>query len=511
MAYLLGVDFGTGGSKACLTDIDMNQLAYSYQEYPILTEKLDYSEHDPVLYWKSFCKNVHACIKNAGIDAREIVCIALSSAMPSMVVTDKDGNSLGRAINMLDHRAKKEASSIIAQYGMDGYFEITANRLEDHPSIVNLLWIKNNEPERYRKIAHVHSIDSYISYLLTGVHNINSSNAMFFGGYSIPEKKFNNKFLEDIGLNPNIFPQVTDCTTIIGTVSQHVAEETGLAPGTKVLSGQTDCNASWLGAGATKSGDIQMNLGTCGNMGIIMDSPNFSPLMINWPYTIPQTYVSVPTTQTGGVLMRYVRDNFSPLERATESITGVDAYDLLNREAETVRPGSEGLVVLPYLMGERTPIWDNYAKGTVFGLSLRHNKRHLVRAMMESVAYALYHNFEILLKHVEKINCPIVLNEGGAKSMLWRKIITDVFNVPTVLVKHRTGAPYGDCLLAGVGCGLIDSFDSVHSKVEYIHLMEPDAHHHEIYMDYYAIYKNLYLCLKDQFVELDKVNRRHLE
>lgn len=509
MRYLLGVDFGTGGSKACLTDSELNQLAYSYQEYPILTEKLDYSEHDPALYWQSFCKNVQACIHQANVDPRDIEAIAISAAMPSMVVTDRNGNALGRAFNMMDRRAKEEAAQIIERYGMEQYFKITSNRLEDHPSIVNLLWIRAHEPERYARIAHVHSIDGYIAYLLTGVHNVNASNAMFFGGYRIAEGRFDEAFLSDLGLNPDIFPPVRNCTEIIGVVSERVAAEVGLAPGTKVLSGQTDCNASWLGAGATKPGDIQMNLGTCGNMGVILDQPNFLPTMINWAYTIPGTYITVPTTQTGGVLMRYLRDNFSQLERATESLTGVDAYDLLNREAESVPPGSDGLVVLPYLMGERTPIWDAHAKGTIFGLSLRHGKRHLVRAMMESVAYALYHNFETLYGHVGRLHYPIVLNEGGAKSVLWRRIITDVFNIPTVLVKRRAGAPFGDCLLAGVGSGLIESFDFVRAKTEYIHPMEPDANAHEIYMEYFQIYKNLYLCLKEQFLALERVNCRH--
>ena len=511
MRYLMGVDFGTGGSKACLTDTEMNQLSYSYQEYPILTDRLDYSEHDPDLYWSSFCYNEKNCIQQAKVDPRDIRAIAISAAMPSMVVTDTEGIVLGRAINMMDRRAKREAAEIIERFGLEGYFNITSNRLEDHPSITNLLWIRNNEPERYRRIAHVHSIDGYISYRLTGVHNVNRSNAMFFGGYNIREGRFDDEFLRAIGLDPAIFPKVTDCTEILGTVSECICAETGLCPDTLVLSGQTDCNASWLGAGATRPGDFQMNLGTCGNLGVVLARPDFHSASINWDYTVPGTYVSVPTTQTGGVVMRYLRDNFSQLEQATEALTGVDAYDLLNREAEAISPGSEGLVVLPYLMGERSPLWDSNAKGTVFGLSLRHGKGHLVRAMMESVAYALYHNFEIISSRTEKINYPMVLNEGGAKSVLWRRIITDVFNIPTVLVKRRTGAPYGDCLLAGVGAKLITNFDVIREKTEYIDQMDPDPEAHRIYMDYFGIYKDLYLSLKEQFVRLEEVNRRHLK
>jgi len=509
LKYLLGIDFGTGGSKACLTDSQLNPMAYAFREYPILTERADWSEHEPEDYWRTACENVRECVRKAGVHPRDIAAVAVSAAMPSMVLTGEDGRAVGRAFNLMDRRAKAEAREVLDRIGPEKYFAITANRLEDHPSIVNLLWIKRNEPERYRRIRRVHSIDGYITHRLTGVHNVNRSNAMFFGAFDMKANAFDRNLIESLGLTFDVFPPVTDCQAIIGQVLPEVSEEIGFAPGTLVLSGQTDCNAGWLGAGATRPGDIQMNLGTCGNFGVVMDSMDFLPSMINFPYTTPGAYIAVPTTTTGGVLMRYLRDNFSQLERATEALTGLDAYDMLNLEAEKVRPGSDGLVVLPYLMGERTPIWDANAKGVIFGLSLRHTKGHLVRAMMESVAYALYHSFEVLSPSVPKINWPLVLNEGGAKSRLWRRIITDVFNLPTVLVSNRAGAPYGDCLLAGVGAGLIDGFDVAKEKVTYVEPMEPDPAAHAIYMEYFDLYKGLYRSLKDQFTLLAQINERH--
>ncbi len=509
MKYLMGIDFGTGGAKVSLTDCELNQVAYSYQEYPILTPALDFSEHDPELYWQATCKNIHSCIAQAGISNRDIAAVALSAAMPSMVVTDKDGKALGNAINLLDKRAKQQVSQVIATIGMERYFAVTANRLEDHPSIVNLLWLKEHDPERYARIAHVHSIDGYVSFRMTGVHNVNRSNAMFFGAYDIQADRFDEDMLLSLGLDPAVFPPITECTDVIGEVLPDVAEETGLAPGTPVLSGQTDCNAGWLGAGATRPGDVQMNLGTCGNFGVIMTTKDFLPSMINFPYTIPGTYICVPTSSTGGVLVRYMRDSFGDLERAAAAATHQDVYDLLNYEAERIPAGSGGLVVLPYLMGERTPIWDANAKGTIFGLSLRHTKAHVIRAMMEAAAYALYHSYELLYPYMQVKPERIILNEGGAKSALWRRIITDVFNVPTAMVKNRAGAPYGDCLLAGVGIGLIPSFDVAREKAQYIEAAEPDPATHAIYMDYFSIYKELYPRLKDLFAKLAEVNEKY--
>jgi xylulokinase len=163
------------------------------------------------------------------------------------------------------------------------------------------------------------------------------------------------------------------------------------------------------------------------------------------------------------------------------------------------------LVVLPYLMGERTPIWDVNARGTVFGLSLNHTRGHLIRAMMESVAYALYDSFQLIAATGQKINTPIVLNEGGAKSILWRHIITDVFNIPTVLVKRRTGAPYGDALLAGVATGIFKDFSVSKGWTEYIDRLEPDAANHALYMEYFKVYKSLYQHIKEDFKSLAKL------
>ena len=157
--------------------------------------------------------------------------------------------------------------------------------------------------------------------------------------------------------------------------------------------------------------------------------------------------------------LRYLRDNFSQLEVATEKVVpGFSAYDSMEKQAESVPLGSDGLIILPYLMGERTPLWDVHARGVIFGLSLKHTKAHLVRAMMEGVTFAMYDSFSIIRDHCPTINLPIVLNEGGAKNRLWRRMITDIFNVPTVFVKSRIGAPMGDAILAGVATGIFKDF-----------------------------------------------------
>jgi ribulokinase len=438
---LLGIDLGTGGAKAALVSDQGDVLGFAFEEFPIICEKPGWSEHDPKGYWEIVCSLIKQVLAQSRVDPGEIRGVAVSSALPSMVMVDKNHNPIHRAYNLMDRRATREVAWIKDHIGEKEIFQLTANRLDDHPSVINLLWEKNNRPDSFRKIDKVLSADGFITLKLTGRPTVNHTSGVFFGvAYDIQKLCFDQNLLDKIGIDPNLIPPVFPCSEIIGEVTREAAEQCGLVPGIPVVAGQADCNASWIGAGAIGEGDFQSNLGTVGNFGIVHKSIDFifSPvgfLMINFPYTVESEnmLVTVPTTMTGGQSIRYLRDTVSQVEVETEKILGVSSYDLLNLQAEKIPLGSEGLIILPFLMGERTPIWDVNARGVIFGLSLKHTKGHIVRAMMEAVAYAMYDSFRLMKDSGLRVNFPMVLNEGGAVSRLWRKIITDVFNVPIAL------------------------------------------------------------------------------
>ncbi len=510
--FLLGIDYGTGGAKATIIDTEGAVLGYAFEEYPILTPRPGWSEHDPRQYWECACRMIGRAAAEAGIRPTEIRGIGVSSALPSMVMVDRIGNPVHNAYNLMDKRATEEVQWLKDRIGEEVIFDISKNRLDDHPALVNLIWERNHRPDDFGRIDKALTIDGFVTLKLTGRAVCHFSGAAFYGvAYNLLGRTFDENMLERIGIDRSLLPDLHRCETVVGEVTREAAAETGLAAGTPVAAGQVDCNAGWVGAGAIQEGDIQMNLGTCGNFGIIHRDAEFHRSMIAFAYTTDSenTYITVPTTTTGGQLIRYMRDNFFSLELAGERGTGVDTYDRINSEAQDVPPGSEGLVVLPFLMGERTPIWDVHARGTVFGLSMNHTRGHVIRAMMEAVAYALYDSFDIIRGTGRRINSPIVLNEGGAKSPLWRRIITDVFDVPTVLVKRRTGAPFGNAILAGVATGLFKDFSIAREWTEYIEPMEPDRENHQMYMEYFGLYKRLYDHLRDDYRTLAVLREKH--
>jgi xylulokinase len=512
MSVLLGADFGTGGAKVALVSDAGEQLGYAFEEYPIHTDAPGWSEHDAPRYWEAFCGLTRRVLADSGVPASEIRGVAASSALPSVVLVDADGVALPRAYNLMDRRATAEVAWLRDHVGAERIFAITANRLEDHPALVNLIWEREHRPERFAAIRAVLTIDGYIAFRLTGQVTVHHSAAAFYGVYDILGQRFDESLLGDMGVDPALLPRLCACTEVIGEVSAQAAEDCGLATRTPVVGGQVDCNAGWLQGGAIEPGDFQMNLGTAGNFGIIHRDRDFlfsapAAASINFPWTVDSehTWITVPTTTTGGGTLRYLRDQLGAAERDAERATGVSAYDLLLEQAAVVPPGADGLLFLPYLMGERTPIWDADARGVIFGLSLNHTKGHIVRAALEGVAFALYHSFESLSAAGLRVNYPLVLNEGGARSALWRRIITDVFDVPTVLLERRSGAPFGDAILAGVATGVFPDFGVARGWARTIEPMEPDAASHARYMEHFALFKQVYRDLKDDLVTLARL------
>lgn len=499
--YMLGLDFGTGGAKLCAVLPTGQVVHQGYEEYPQYHDRPGYSEHDPVRYWEVARRLIAASVGHVG---GGVAAISVSCALPSLVMVDAHGEPIGRAINLLDRRASREVSEVSERIGAERIQELTGNRVDDYPTMVSMLWLAHNQPAEFAAARKGLTIDGYIAMRLTGRATLNRSCAVFYGvAYDIRRGCFAEDVLDEVGMPKDKLPELVDCDEVIGTLAPDVASELGVDPACRVLGGQVDCNAAWIGGGAVSPGDFQLNLGTCGVIGVVHDRQEFLSThagrqVVNIPYTtdVRHVYSAVAVTMTGGQALRYLRDVLGVGETAARTL-GVSPYDLLTQQAAEVPAGSEGLLALPYLMGERVPLWDSTARAAYVGLSLHHTRGHLIRAMLEGVAYALRWALDVLREGGLPIREPLVLNEGGARSELWRRILTDVLEVKTTTLTRGGGAPLGDAILAGVGVGALASFDVAREFCATGPVLEPDPVAVDVYRAGMTTFQHTYRALRE--------------
>ncbi len=499
----VGIDIGCGGAKACIVDDQGHTIGYGFREHTITVSHANvWSETDPDEYWNNICGFLRKIITENHLNSSDIRGVSVSSAVPAVVMVDRDGKVINRGYNFLDNRAQDILEEIREKIGRERCFEVSAYNVDEQSITSSLLWEKKHRPEDYRRIYKVMSPDGYVTFKLCGRIQANYSTGTFFGPiFDIRRKCYDQEICRELGVDIEKLPDLYPCEQIVGEVTKEAAELTGLAKGTPVIAGTVDAFAGWLAGGATEAGQTQINLGTAAVLGIIMEKPVFLEHIWNCIYPVhsEDNYVCFTTTTTGGYVMRHLRNNFSRYEQSVESVGGYDAYDLLNLDAQRIRPGSEGLITLPYFMGARIPEFNMNACGSVFGWNMNTTKAHLVRSMMEGVAMSAYRQYSAIMQQGIETKGPIVMNEGGAKSALWRRIFTDVFGHPTVMLKNRTGAPYGNAILAGVSTGYLPDYSVSGQWAEYVDYMEPDQKNHEMYMDYYTLFCSIYGHLQEDY------------
>lgn len=505
--YLVGSDVGTGGTKSVVMDTGGNVLGSHFIEYPLITPRPGWAEHNPEWYWNAVADTIKASIKQSRVNPKNIKGVSISALSPACILVDKNLRPLQNAHIWMDRRATAECQWLKENIGEERVFKLSGNPIDPYYATAKLMWEKNNRPELYRDTYKLQTAADYPAMKLTGKAATDYSNASLIGiAFDIVNRRWDEKLIEEIGLDIEKFPSLHPCDEVIGEVTREAAQRTGLAPGTSVVAGTVDCNAAWVSMGIIDDGDNSLVMGTAGVWGVAHEVPKFTKNMITIIHTAysRKKYTTLAALVSCGALIRYFRDKLGQVERATERELGVSAYDVMNLEAEKVSPGSDGLIILPYFMGERTPIWDPLARGVLFGLSLAHERGHIIRAMMEAVGYGILHNVELVRKSGVKINSPTFLGEGGAQSRLWRQIISDILNVKCTYVTESKGAPVGNAVNAGVGVGIFKNYHIVKEwlkDVEKIDI-EPNQKLHKFYMKLYKIYRGLYPDLAKYYKEL---------
>lgn len=503
MKYLLGTDIGTSGTKTILMDTKGNLIAKHLVEYDVLTPKALWAEQWPQVWCDAAFLSIQETVKKSRVKKEDIKGIAISGLYGgSGIPLDKDMKPVRPCLIWMDRRAQEETEWVKRTVGEEKLLEITQNGADPYYGYTKILWIKNHEPENWKKTALFLPPNDYVIYKLTGEVVIDYSSAGNIGGiFDMNERKWSRELMDQMGIPMNMMPQkIVESTDIVGGLTDEMAEKLGLLPGMPVIAGGIDCGAANIGLGILDSGVFAAAIGTSMCAALISDRPVKGKGLIVWPYLYHAKKLSYNFAggNTAGAIVKWFRNTIGDREYEIESAGGKNAYDILNEQAAEIPAGSEGLVVLPYFMGERSPVWDSDAKGTIMGLSLTHTKGHLYRAFLEAVAYSLRDAMEAA---GEELGEYILIAGGVTKSAVWRQIFADVTGYPVVCPIHDAEANMGDVILAGIGTGTL-TYEEVKKWQVLGEKIMPDAKNHETYTKYFNIYKSMYRNLKENMKQL---------
>lgn len=503
MAYLLGIDIGTSGTKTVLFDVEGNTIASATEEYPMDQPHAGWAEQEPEDWWKATFLSIQKVFQISGVKKEDIKGIGLSGQMHGLVMLDKNNKVLRPSIIWCDQRTSKECDQITQAIGRKRLIEVTANPALTGFTASKILWVKNNEPSIYEQAAHILLPKDYIRFMLTGQYATEVSDASGMQLLDVPKRQWSDEVLRKLEIDKDLLGKVYESAEVTGTVTKQVAELTGLAEGTPVVGGAGDQAAGAVGNGIVEPGIVSSTIGTSGVVFAYTDKVTIDPKgrVHTFCHAVPGTWHVMGVTQGAGLSLKWFRDNFCSSEKETAELMGIDPYILMGNEAEQVPAGCEGLIYLPYLMGERTPHLDPYARGVFFGISAKHTKRDMLRAVMEGVGYSLKDCMSI----IEEMGIPVTevrASGGGGKSPLWRQIQADLFRSDVVTINSSEGGCLGVALLAGVGAGIYSSVpEACKATIQRVNAQEPIEKNSKIYHKYYPMYQKIYADLKESFMQ----------
>lgn len=492
--YLLGIDIGTSGSSGAIVDRDLNTVATAEVTHGTSVPRPGWAEHDAdEIWWGDFKRLSGDLLDRVDVEPGDIAGVGVSALHTNMLPVDENGTPLRPAILYgVDTRTRAEIDALNDRIGEDRIFEVCGNRLTFQSVGPKILWYKRNEPGNFERTDKILDATGYVVYRLTGNYTIDNANASFFHPlFDLSELAWDDEMFEAVGLSTDLLPEPGWATEIAGTVTGPAAEATGLAEGTPVIVGTGDSIASLVGVAAVEDGDAIFMYGTTGVIYTTLDSEVRSPDLWSFPHCLEDKYVLGGGMATAGAVVRWFANEFGSEERQRAADRDSDPYELLDRQAAEVPPGSDGLVVLPYFSGERTPMNDAGARGAFFGLTLSHTRAHLYRAVLEGVGYGFRHHLEAMAE-VGVSPEPVTAIGGGAGSPLWRQIVSDITGVTQEYVANPVGSPLGDAYLAGLGTGVFEDLDAIRETTSATDRTTPDADRTATYDGYYSVYRDLY-------------------
>ncbi|HLO16245.1 MAG TPA: FGGY family carbohydrate kinase [Anaerolineales bacterium] len=497
MPSILAFDLGTTALKCALHDLDGNVLAKASEEYQLITPDPDSVEMDVETYWQAFKSTVAKVLKESGVQPRQIKALGISAQGETLILVDRGGKSLRRAIVWLDNRAQKEADDLGSIFGHRNAFEITGQvKLVPTWPASKILWLKRHEPETFEQTGKFLLIEDYFIHRLTGEYVCEGSLVTSTCYWNFQTRAWWKEMLQELGISEEQLPEYRESGEPVGKLQPAVAVELGLDPNTIVCTGALDQACGAIGVGNIKPGIFSENTGAALAICATVNQPALDPgnQMPCHYHGIPGLYM-LHTFTGGGIVMRWFRDEFAGPEMRVSRTSGLDAYELMGMEAARVQPGCEGLVMLPHLQGAMAPEANPNATGVFYGFTLRHGRGHFTRAIMESVGFIVRRNIEV----IEALGVPV--NEvralgGGARSRIWKQIEADIIGRPVLTTTNEEAATLGAAILAGKAVGLYSSVEEATEKMIQIkERFEPTPENCAIYVEAFNTYIKLYDAL----------------
>ena len=490
----LGIDVGTGGTRAVLIDSAGRVICSATAEHaPMSCPQIGWAEQSPEDWWRAACEAVKACLAKAP-SAENVTAIGLTGQMHGLVLLDEHDQVVRPAIIWCDQRTEEECREITKQVGAQRLIELTANPALTGFTLPKIWWVRRHEPELWARVRSLMLPKDYIRFRLTGERAIDVADASGTLMFDVVHRRWSKAMLEISQVEESLLPKVFESPEISGRVHPEGAKQSGLRTGIPVVAGAGDQAAGAVGMGIVKPGAVSATIGTSGVVFAATSAPVLEPhgRIHTFCHAIPNRWHVMGVTQGAGLSLRWFRDQFG-----AGSEDGRDPYVRLAEEAAKAPPGSDGLLWAPYLMGERTPHLDPNARGALVGITAQHTRGHVIRAILEGVAFSLKDSLTLF----KEIGVPIEsirLSGGGARSALWQQIQADIYEMPVELTEADEGPAYGAALLAGVGTGHWPSVEvACEAAVRVAKIIQPNPKVAAQMKRQYAQYRKLYPALRE--------------
>ncbi len=496
--YYMGIDVGTSETKGLLIDQTCRIILQRSTKHGMEHPKPNFYEHDAEqIWWHDICVVAKALIHDSGVDPKDIAAIGTSTLGSDCLPVDENCKPLRKAILYgIDSRSQEEIEWLTDYYGTEKVHQLFGRPICTGDVAAKILWIKNHEPDIYRRTYKFLTGSSYLVAKLTGNYVVDQ----FLGQASFrPLYQKDGRICEEecrLYCRPDQLAEARPVSSIAGYVMKEAAMATGLAEGTPVITGTGDSSAEAISTGVLAPGDMMLQFGSTLFIYYCSARPVQDPRMRGNNFLIPNTYSLAGGTNTCGAMTQWYRDVLFPDYLLAEQQGGASAFARMPERIGDIPPGSDGLVTLPYFAGERTPINDPNARGVIFGLTLSHTRDHLYRSALESVGYAVRQHLEVLRDHGLPLKRLMAVG-GGTKNAAWMQIVADIIGSPIRVSEISVGAAFGDALMAALGTGRFESFQQLDQVISIARIYQPDPLRHRQYERYYKVYCELYQQTKD--------------